>query len=67
MSGAVNIQEEFLKRLHRDGCTVKVITINGFQLVGRVVGWDQFTLLVEDRDGRENLVYKSAVSTIVQK
>lgn len=67
MAGAVNIQEEFLKQLHRDGRTVKVITTNGFQLVGRVVGWDQFTLLVEDRDGRENLVYKSAVSTIVQK
>ena len=67
MSGAVNIQEEFLNQLHRDERTVKVITINGFQLVGRVVGWDQFTLLVEDRDGRENLVYKSAVSTIVQK
>ena len=67
MSGAVNIQEEFLNQLHRDGRTVKVITINGFQLVGRVVGWDQFTLLVEDHDGRENLVYKSAVSTIVQK
>ena len=67
MSGAVNIQEEFLKQLHRDGRTVKVITINGFQLVGRVVGWDQFTLLVEDHDGRGNLVYKSAVSTIVQK
>lgn len=67
MSGAVNIQEEFLKQLHRDERTVKVITINGFQLVGRVVGWDQFTLLVEDHDGRENLVYKSAVSTIVQK
>lgn len=67
MAGAVNIQEEFLKRLHRDGRTVKVITINGFQLVGRVVGWDQFTLLVEDHDGRENLVYKSAVSAIVQK
>ena len=67
MAGAVDIQENFLNQLHRDGRTVKVITINGFQLVGRVVGWDQFTLLVEDHDGRENLVYKSAVSTIVQK
>lgn len=67
MAGAVDIQEKFLNQLHRDGRTVKVITINGFQLVGRVVGWDQFTLLVEDHDGRENLVYKSAVSTIVQK
>lgn len=67
MAGAVNIQEKFLDQLRKDGRTVKVITTNGFQLVGRIVGWDQFTLLVEDHDGKENLVYKSAVSTIVQK
>lgn len=67
MAGAVNVQEKFLDQIHKGGRTVKVITTNGFQLVGRIVGWDQFTLLVEDHDGKENLVYKSAVSTIVQK
>lgn len=67
MSDAVNVQEKFLNRLRTEGQVVRVITTNGFQLVGRVVGWDQFTLLVEDHDGRPNLVYKSAVSTIVQK
>lgn len=66
MSDKARLQEDFLQQLHRARCPVTVITTNGFQMVGTIAAWDQFTLLVEERGGRQDLVYKSAVSTIVR-
>lgn len=67
MSETKSIQEEFLDRVRREGQTVTVITTNGFQMTGRILGYDRFALLVEEeRGGRQNLVYKSAVSTITR-
>lgn len=66
MSDKINLQEDFLGQLHRGRHPVTVFTANGFQLKGRITAYDQFTLLVEDAQGRQNLVYKSAVSTIVR-
>lgn len=60
------LQSDFLGKLQMEKQVVTVITINGFQLKGRIVAYDQFTLLVES-NGKENLVYKSAVSTIVKE
>lgn len=61
-----NIQSEFLTQLQQEQKPVTIITINGFQLKGQIIGHDQFTLLVESRAG-QHLVYKSAVSTIVKE
>lgn len=60
------LQEDFLGQLHRGRHLVTVFTTNGFQMRGRITAYDQFTLLVEDANGQQNLVYKSAVSTIVR-
>ena len=60
-----NLQDRFLSQLHNGQIAVTVITINGYQLKGQIAAWDQFTLLVEC-GGRQHLVYKSAVSTIVE-
>lgn len=56
-----NIQNEFLDNLIAN--TVTLITINGYQLKGRIAGHDQYTILLEV-DGQRQLVYKSAVSTV---
>lgn len=66
MSDKINLQDDFLGQLHRGRHPVAVFTTNGFQLKGRITAYDQFTLLVEDAQGRQNLVYKSAISTIVR-
>lgn len=42
-------------------CTI--FTINGFQLRGRVIAADEKMICVEV-DGKQNLVYKHAISTI---
>ena len=37
--------------------------VNGFQIRGSVTGFDNFTVII-DTDGKEQLIYKHAISTI---
>ena len=60
------IQSEFLDTLQQEKRPVTIITVNGFQIKGLVTGHDQFTIQMED-DGRQLLIYKHAVSTIVRR
>ena len=41
-----------------------VFLMNGFQLRGVVTGFDNFTVVVNS-DGKQQLIYKHAISTIV--
>lgn len=66
MSDKPNLQEDFLGQLRRGRYPVTIYTTNGFQMKGRVAAYDQFTILVEDEHKKQNLVFKSAVSTIVR-
>lgn len=59
-----NMQEIFLTRLRRQGVPVTVFLVNGFQLRGAVTGFDAFILAL-DSDGKQQVVYKHAISTIV--
>lgn len=62
-----NIQNDFLNRLKDEHRRVTVITVNGFQIKGLITGHDQYTIQMEmDVSGKQLLVYKSAVSTIVR-
>jgi host factor-I protein len=38
--------------------------VNGFQLRGTVMGFDNFTVVLES-DGKQQFIYKHAISTIV--
>ena len=60
----MNLQEEFLAQLQRKQQPVTIIMANGFQMRGTIIGADQVTILVES-GGKRQLVYKSALSTIV--
>lgn len=60
---ADGIQSAFLTRVTETGERVNLITVNGYQMRGRVAGHDRFALLLE-ADGVRRLVYKHAVSTI---
>lgn len=64
MKGApANLQDAYLNAVRRDGIPVTVFLVNGFQLKGIVRGFDSFTVILEV-DGRHDMVYKHAVSTI---
>ena len=43
---------------------VTVFLMNGFQIKGYVRGFDNFTVIL-DSDGRQQMIYKHALSTVV--
>lgn len=60
----INLQDVFLNQVRRDKTMVTIYLTNGFQFKGAVKGFDNFTVVLES-DGRQNLVYKHAISTII--
>ena len=59
-----NLQDMFLNTARREHMPLTVFLVNGFQIKGLVRGFDSFTVVV-DSDGKQQLIYKSAISTIV--
>lgn len=64
MSIKSNLQEIFLTRARKQNVPVTVFLVNGFQLRGNVTGFDNFTVVL-DSDGKQQVIYKHAISTIV--
>ena len=64
MQKTQNLQDLSLNQARRDRSMVTVFLMNGFQLHGVVKGFDSFTLVL-DSDGKQQLIYKHAISTIV--
>jgi host factor-I protein len=59
-----NLQDIFLNQVRKDNIMVTIFLTNGFQFKGAVKGFDNFTIVLEI-DGKQNLVYKHAISTII--
>jgi host factor-I protein len=59
----INLQDGFLNQVRKDNIQVTIYLVNGFQLKGYVKGFDNFTIIL-DVDGKQQLIYKHAVSTI---
>ncbi|MBR1845851.1 MAG: RNA chaperone Hfq [Oscillospiraceae bacterium] len=59
-----NLQEIFLTKVRRSRTLVTVFLVNGFQLRGVVTGFDAFVVVVNS-EGRQQVIYKHAISTIV--
>jgi len=64
MKQQINLQDNVLNLLRKKKITVKIYLVNGYQLNGFVIGFDNFTIILK-KEGQEQLVYKHAVSTIV--
>ena len=60
----VNLQDVFLNQSRKEKIPVTIFLTNGFQFRGIVRGFDNFTIVLES-DGKQNLVYKHAISTLV--
>ena len=60
----LSLQDCFLNQARQENLIVLIHLTNGSTLEGKVKGFDNFTLVLSNK-GRENLVYKHAVSTIV--
>ena len=59
----VNTQNIFLNCLRTSKTTVTVFLSNGTKLYGVVIGYDEFTIVLECKDS-QTLVYKSNISSI---
>ncbi len=59
----INLQDSFLNQVRKENIAVSIHLINGFQLKGNVKGFDNFTVIL-DTMGKQQLVYKHAISTI---
>ena len=64
MQKTQNLQDIFLNHMRRDRTAVTMFLMNGFQMHGIVKGFDGFTVIL-DTDGKQQLIYKHAISTIV--
>ena len=60
---AINIQDTILELLKTHADPVKIFLMKGFQIQGKVLDFDTFVILLE-ADGKRQLIYKHAVSTI---
>lgn len=60
---ALNLQDVFLNQARKEHIAVTLYLTNGYQFKGYVKGFDSFTVIL-DSEGRQNLVYKHAISTI---
>ncbi|MCS6860747.1 MAG: RNA chaperone Hfq [Abditibacteriales bacterium] len=58
-----NLQDNFLNGIRKENVGVVIYLTNGSQLRGNIKAFDNFTLLLES-NGKLQLVYKHAVSTI---
>ena len=64
MQKTQNLQDIFLNQARKEKQIVTMFLINGFQLRGTVRGFDNFTVVLES-EGKQQLIYKHAISTIV--
>jgi host factor-I protein len=62
MNKSINIQDTFLNQLRKENIPVTVFLTNGFQIRGFIKAFDNFTIVI-DSEGRQQMVYKHAIST----
>ena len=63
MSDTMNLQEAILKECRKEKVPVTLFLMNGFQLRGIVTGYDSFVVVLVS-DGKQQMIYKHAISTL---
>ena len=58
-----NLQDTFLNRARAERVPLTLFLMNCFQLRGVLRAFDNFTVVL-DSDGKQQLIYKHAISTI---
>jgi len=64
MKSSINLQDIFLNRARKEGISLTLYLVNGYQIKGLVKGFDNYTIIL-DSEGRQQLIYKHAISTII--
>ena len=64
MNKQLNLQDVFLNQARKEKISITIYLTNGFQFKGMVKGFDSYVAIF-DCDGKQQLVYKHAISTII--
>ncbi len=59
-----NFQDLILNQVRKDAVPITVFLTNGFQIRGVLKGFDNYVIIIE-ADGKHQMVYKHAISTII--
>ena len=58
-----NLQDVYQTNVSKNRLKVTMFLMNGYQLRGVITGFDAFTVVLNS-DGRQQVIYKHAISTI---
>lgn len=64
MSETANLQDALLRQALKEHMPVTLFLMNGFQLRGVIAGFDNFVVVLMS-EGRQQMIYKHAISTMV--
>ena len=64
MASTDSLQDLFLNEARKGHQLVTVFLMNGFQMKGVVTGFDAFVVCLVS-DGKQQMIYKHAISTVV--
>ncbi|WP_418825327.1 RNA chaperone Hfq [Ruminococcus sp.] len=64
MNKNLNLQDVILNQIRKDKIASTFILMNGYQFKGVVKGFDSYVVVL-NCEGKQNIVYKHAISTIV--
>jgi host factor-I protein len=60
----MNLQDGFLNQVRKENTEIKLVLLDGSELVGWVRGFDNFTVIVASQ-ATQHLIYKHAIAQIV--
>lgn len=60
---STNVQNQALNVLRKEKKNITMFLMNGFQMRGRIKSFDDFCVVLTN-DGKDNVIYKHAISTI---
>ena len=61
---AKNFQDLILNQVRKDSVPLTVFLTSGFQIRGVIKGFDSYVIIIE-ADGKQQMVYKHAISTVI--
>lgn len=64
MNKNLNLQDVFLNQARKERLAVTIFLMNGYRFKGMVKGFDSYIVIL-DCEGKQYVVYKHAISTIV--
>ncbi|MDH4199521.1 MAG: RNA chaperone Hfq [Spirochaetia bacterium] len=59
-----NIQDYILNQARKEKQTITVYLSNGVPLKGKVISFDNYTIIIEN-DSKQSMIYKHAITTVI--